>query len=49
MIDYTGFTVPNNFIVGYGIDWDEQYRALPDICYIEEPPVAKPGAQALQE
>lgn len=49
MIDYTGFTVPNNFIVGYGIDWDEQYRALPDICYIEEPPAAKPGAQALQE
>lgn len=34
-IDYLGFTVPNKFIVGYGIDWDEKYRYLPDICYIE--------------
>jgi len=34
-IDYLGFTVPDKFIVGYGIDWNEQYRNLPDICYIE--------------
>ena len=34
-IDYLGFTVPDRFIVGYGIDWDEKYRNLPDICYIE--------------
>ena len=34
-IDYLGFTVPDKFIVGYGIDWDERYRNLPDICYIE--------------
>jgi len=34
-IDYLGFTVPNKFIVGYGIDWNEKYRNLPDICYIE--------------
>jgi hypoxanthine phosphoribosyltransferase len=35
-IDYLGFTVPNKFIVGYGIDWNEQFRYLPDICYIGE-------------
>ena len=35
-IDYMGFTVPDKFIVGYGIDYDEQYRRLPDICFIEE-------------
>jgi hypoxanthine phosphoribosyltransferase len=35
-IDYLGFTVPNKFIVGYGIDWDEKFRNLPDICFIEE-------------
>ncbi len=34
-IDYLGFTVPNKFIVGYGIDWNEQYRHLPAICLIE--------------
>lgn len=34
-IDYLGFTVPNKFIVGYGIDYNERYRNLPDICYIE--------------
>jgi hypoxanthine phosphoribosyltransferase len=35
-IDYLGFTVPNKFIVGYGIDCDEKYRNLPDICALEE-------------
>ncbi len=35
-IDYLGFTVPDKFIVGYGIDCDEKYRNLPDICFIEE-------------
>lgn len=34
-IDYLGFTVPNKFIVGYGIDWNEQYRHLCDICCID--------------
>jgi len=35
-IDYLGFTVPNKFIVGYGIDWDEKFRYLPDICTLED-------------
>jgi len=34
-IDYLGFTVPNKFIVGYGIDWNEKFRYLPDICFVE--------------
>ena len=34
-IDYLGFTVPNKFIVGYGLDWDEKFRYLPDICVLE--------------
>ncbi len=35
-IDYLGFTIPDKFIVGYGIDWDEKYRYLPDICALED-------------
>lgn len=29
--DYIGFTVPNEFVVGYGLDYAEKYRNLPDI------------------
>lgn len=35
-IDYLGFTVPDEFLVGYGLDYDEKYRNLPDICYLED-------------
>ena len=34
-IDYLGFTVPDKFLVGYGLDWDEEFRNLPDICVLE--------------
>jgi hypoxanthine phosphoribosyltransferase len=34
-IDYRGLTVPNKFIVGYGLDWDERFRNLPDIYVME--------------
>ena len=30
-IDYTGFEVPDEFVVGYGLDFDENYRNLPFI------------------
>ena len=35
-IDYLGFTVPDKFIVGYGIDFDEKFRYLPDIYIIKD-------------
>jgi len=36
-IDYLGFTVPNKFVVGYGLDVAQQYRNLSFIGYLEQP------------
>lgn len=35
-LDYVGFTMEDGFVVGYGIDYAEQYRHLPHIYVIEE-------------
>lgn len=35
-IDYVGFTVGDEFVVGYGLDYDQKYRNLPHIAVIEE-------------
>lgn len=32
--DYVGFTIPDEFVVGYGMDHAERYRNLPDICVL---------------
>ena len=32
--DYIGFTIPDEFVVGYGLDYAEMHRNLPDICVI---------------
>ena len=35
VVDYTGFQVPNNFLVGYGLDAAERYRNLPFIAILK--------------
>ena len=39
-IRYVGFTVPDEFFVGYGFDLDQLYRSLPDLRIVNLPPEA---------
>jgi hypoxanthine phosphoribosyltransferase len=34
-VDYTGFEIPDKFVVGYGLDYDQRYRNLPYIGMVE--------------
>ena len=44
--DYTGFVIPNEFVVGYGLDFDERYRNLPDVCVVRLGPRGKTKVEA---
>lgn len=35
-VDYIGFQIPDEFVVGYGLDYAEDYRNLRDVCVLEE-------------
>lgn len=34
-VDYTGFVIPDKFVVGFGLDYDQRYRNLPYIGFVE--------------
>ena len=34
-VDYVGFEIPDEFVVGYGLDYNQQYRNLPYIGFVE--------------
>jgi len=34
-VKYQGFVIPNEFVVGYGLDYGEKYRNLPSICTLK--------------
>jgi hypoxanthine phosphoribosyltransferase len=36
--NYVGFRIPNEFVVGYGLDYAERYRNLRDVCILTLPP-----------
>jgi hypoxanthine phosphoribosyltransferase len=48
-ITYRGFVLPDKFVVGYGLDYDEQYRNLPFVGALKEEIITRrrlpPGAQ----
>ena len=33
--DYVGFKIPDEFVVGYGLDYAEKYRNLPEVCTLK--------------
>jgi hypoxanthine phosphoribosyltransferase len=40
LLDYVGFEIPDQFVVGYGLDYNQRYRNLPEICVLNpgQPP-----------
>lgn len=34
-VDYVGFEIPDEFVVGYGLDYDQKYRNLPYVGFVE--------------
>ena len=36
LLNYVGFKIENKFVLGYGLDFDEKYRNLPFIGYIDD-------------
>lgn len=38
-VDYRGFTIPNEFVVGYGLDVDGRFRNLPFIAVVKDPDI----------
>lgn len=36
VVDYTGFVIPDKFVVGFGLDYDQRYRNLPYIGFVED-------------
>ncbi len=46
-VDYVGFDIPRGFLVGYGLDYDEEYRHLPGVYHLN--PVHEPEAYVPSE
>jgi hypoxanthine phosphoribosyltransferase len=48
-VAYTGFEIPNAFVVGYGLDYRERYRNLPFLCVLKPEVYARDHAERLAE
>lgn len=40
--DYVGFTIPDAFVIGYGLDWNQRYRNLPYVAVLKRDVYAGP-------
>ena len=41
-LDYVGFEIPDKFVVGYGLDYSQQYRNLPYVAVVKPPGGTEP-------
>ncbi len=39
--EYVGFSVPDHFVIGYNMDYNEAFRELPHVCVINDHGIAK--------
>jgi hypoxanthine phosphoribosyltransferase len=46
-VAYVGFKIPDEFVVGYGLDFAEDYRNLADICVLNEDAALGTGSRGL--
>ena len=44
-VEYVGFEIGDDFVVGYGLDYAERYRQLPEICVLDPPPTGVHGSE----
>jgi hypoxanthine phosphoribosyltransferase len=45
-VDYVAFDIPDAFVVGYGLDYDDEYRNLPEVCTLRPEVVGATGDDA---
>ena len=43
--DFVGFTIPNEFVVGYGLDYRDRYRDLPYVAALEPGELAQESSR----
>ena len=48
-VDYVGFEIPDEFVVGYGLDYNNYYRNLPDIVTLKPEAIGKHETAGAQE
>ena len=45
-LDFVGIQCPDEFVVGYGLDWGDRFRSLPQVCIVKRSAYETPKAEA---
>ena len=44
VLDFVGIKCPDEFVVGYGLDWGDRFRSLPQVCVVKRSAYETPAA-----